>query len=123
MFSCPKTALTGDHPLNTDSQKQPDPSGEVPRGPVTKAKTGSWHWTGSKAFQESCQRGVPAPGVPGDSRTHLPTTSGGQFQMKDGHMSCTVKDSGVLGNEDAFTPLGSGHLVFGPGSQHPCVQM
>lgn len=116
MFSCPETVLTGHHCLNTDSQKQPSPSGEVSRGPVTKAKTGS------TAFQESRWRGVPAPGLPRDSRTHLPTTSGGQFQMKEGHMSCTAEDSGVLGNEDAFTPLCSGHVVFGPGSQRPWVQ-
>lgn len=52
LFSCPNMGLTG-CPLNSDSQKQPSPGGEVPRGPVTQAKTGDWHWTGSKAFQEN----------------------------------------------------------------------
>lgn len=62
-------------PLNANFQKQPSPGGKVPSGPVTQDKKGDWHWTGSKTFQESLWRGLPAARLPRNARTHLPTAS------------------------------------------------
>lgn len=103
MFSCPKTVLTG-HRLHTDSQKPPSPQWEKFSEALSpRPRRATSPGQAAKPSRKAAGEGCLLPGLPGDSRTHLPAPTGGQLQTKEGHSSCAAEASWVCGKEGAFT--------------------